>query len=97
MHHDSGDASLDDVARACDRALLLSRLLSLDAETDVRIEAAYADFSDVQLVELAADLDAPIESCWWAVEPKASPSATTARQRWARAMDAAGLGDMLVK
>lgn len=100
VHHGAtvtGDkANLDEIARACDRALLASRLLSLDMETEVRIEVAYADFSDVQLIELAADLDAPLESCWWATEATRSPTAAEARQRWMRAMDAAGLGDMLV-
>lgn len=100
VHHgetvDGESADLDEIARACDRALLASRLLSLDLETEVRIDVAYADFSDVQLIELAADLDAPLESCWWATEDKGSPIAAPTRQRWARAMDAAGLGDMLV-
>ena len=87
---------LDAVATACDRALLASRLLALDAETEVRIEAPYADFSDRQLVELATDLDAPLDTCWWAIDDKKSPTATAARLRWTRALEAAGLGDLLV-
>jgi len=91
--HLGGEAELGPIARACDRALLATRLLSLDVA--VRIEAPYADLSDVQMAELAADLDAPVESCWWAMGT--SEEAVEARRRWTRAMTSAGLGDVLIR
>lgn len=87
---------LDAVAKACDRALLTTRLLSLDAPRDLRIETPYVDLSDVQVAELAADLDVSLEACWWA-RATGGDSVEAARSRWTRALEAAGLGDLLVR
>jgi hypothetical protein len=106
VHHGTpagpGDG-LDRVALTCDRALLASRLLTLDAGAgpEVRIEAAYVDFSDVQMAELAVDLDVALDSCWWAMAEGANATllaeARAARDRWTKAMESAGLGDLLMR
>ncbi len=67
VHSQSPD--LDAVSRAVDRALLISRLISLDAELHgqprFRIDAPYADLSDRQLADLVIDMDLPVQMCWW--------------------------------
>jgi hypothetical protein len=67
----------------------------------VRIEAAYVDFSDVQMAELAVDLDVALDSCWWAMAEGANATllaeARAARDRWTKAMESAGLGDLLMR
>lgn len=59
------DVDLDGVADAIDRALLVTRLMGVDAQPGVRVEVPYADFTDRQLVELAVDLGTPLGTCWW--------------------------------
>lgn len=80
---------INDVARVLDRALLASRLVSLDAKTgelgdeplpDIRIETPYADLTDAQIIDLARDLAVPIEACWW--WGAKGPAATFLRSRW---------------
>lgn len=55
------------ITKAFDRALLAARLLSVDAvppSTGI-IETPFVDLNDVQLLDLAADLDAPVGAAWW--------------------------------
>lgn len=67
VHAESPD--LDDVSRAVDRALLVSRLISLDADhhgqPGFRVETPFVDFSDRQLADLVIDMDLPVRLCWW--------------------------------
>jgi len=58
---------LDELATRMDKALLCGRLASLEASTQigVSIETPLIDLTDRQLADLAADLAAPIETCWW--------------------------------
>ncbi len=60
---------LDDIATAIDRALLTARLATLDAHAhggvEVVIETPLIDLTNKQLSDLAADLNVPINSCWW--------------------------------
>ena len=60
---------LDEMERELERARLVERLVNLDAPADheaaVRIETPLLDLTDAQIAELAADLDAPLEVCWW--------------------------------
>jgi hypothetical protein len=62
-----GDA--DDLARvadACDRAMLLAELASIDVRRgSVAIETPYVDYTDRQIVELALDLGMPLSAAWW--------------------------------
>lgn len=70
-----GDSvDLDALADACDRALLVSQLAALDTPSEHPvIETPYADFTDRELLELARDLDAPLDACWYCHEPGESP------------------------
>lgn len=78
------EPDLDRVALAIDRALLVSRLVALDADEHgipaIRVDTPYADFTDRQLAELAIDLDAPVQACWW--WGGQGGSAASERQRW---------------
>ncbi len=92
------EVSLDLASRAIDRALLVSRLVSIDvgAGTPVTIEPAYADFSDAQVADLVMDMDAPIELCWWwhaemaGGRPEHTAIFRAERQRWLKALEPAG-------
>lgn len=54
---------------AADRALLITRLVALDAEEhhvpSIRVEAPFIDLTDRQVADLALDLDLPVRECWW--------------------------------
>jgi hypothetical protein len=92
---------LDQVADAFDRALLTSRLMAIDAgPRGLVIETPYIDFRDAQLMDLAADMDAPINLAWWCDQPVATPGALGTSGgcgacpsclRWSQAMLEAGL------
>lgn len=60
---------VDEIATLIDRALLASRLVSLDASPDtaveVVIETPFVDLSNEQIAEMALDIAAPIDACWW--------------------------------
>jgi hypothetical protein len=86
------EPDLDRVALSIDRALLVSRLIAVDAGEHgcpaVRVDTPYADFTDRQLAELAIDLDAPVHACWWwggQGEPAASE-----RRRWTTLLQSFG-------
>lgn len=77
---------VSEIALAADRALLVSRLVSLDLPEDepLEIETPVLDLADDQLAELAMDLGAPFESCrWWG-------GAGAEAERWTEAFRAAG-------
>ncbi len=88
------------VSQAVDRALLVSRLVSIDlgesGAVPVTIEPAYADFSDAQVADLVMDMDAPIELCWWwhAEAAGAKPEHTALfrgeRKRWMKVLEPIG-------
>lgn len=54
---------------AIDRALLTARLATLDAQehggVEVTIETPIVDLTNHELSDLAADLNVPINACWW--------------------------------
>lgn len=83
---------LDEVARAVDRSMLITRLASIDStehgKPAIRIDPPYADFSDRQLAELAVDLGVPVNLCWWWSSDL--PDAAEPRDRWLSALTAAG-------
>ncbi len=82
-----GDA--DAVGAVLDRALLVTRLLAVAArERGVVINAPVADLSDWQLADLAADLEAPVDRCWW--WSGTSGEAATERARWASTLREVG-------
>ncbi len=100
--------SIDDVpgveslARELDRALLVSRLVTLDAvEHGVsvfEIQTPLMDLSDAQVAEMALDLDVPIWRAWWweaaagkrARDPGVADRANACRERWCAALESLG-------
>lgn len=82
---------LDAMLDASDRVLLVQRLALIEQERtdsrDVQIDTPLLDLTDKQAAELAADLEAPIWSCWW--RPKQvsrSWPGHEERTRWERAL-----------
>ncbi|MFO0786984.1 MAG: hypothetical protein U0573_11610 [Phycisphaerales bacterium] len=65
----AGVSDVEKIARASDRALLVTRLASLDStehgKPAVRVETPFADFTDRQMADLAIDMNVPVELCWW--------------------------------
>lgn len=63
------DVALDNAARIADRALLVSRLVAMDAmdhgAPGFVIETPYVDLTDRQIADLVLDMDLPIQLCWW--------------------------------
>lgn len=93
-------ANLEAIADVFDRALLAARLLSVDARppahpAELRIETPFVDLGDASLLDLAADMDAPLKDAWWcragtdALEAPCGQCASC--KRWAEAATAAGL------
>lgn len=84
-------APVESIARSLDRALLAGRLVSLEAEDaglpEVVIETPLVDLTDAQLAELAMDLSAPVETCWW-WGTGGIGAAGTERSRWGRVIPA---------
>ncbi len=83
---------LDRISAIVDRALLISRLVALDSRDHgtpgIRIETPYADFTDRQVADLAADMELPVEACWWWGHD--DPEAAQERERWMSAMQTVG-------
>jgi len=83
----ASDGDLDSMTDSADRALLVERLGVIESarteSLDVRLRTPLLDLSDRQIAELAADLAAPVWSCWWAL-PEAGdrPDAEPERLRW---------------
>lgn len=79
VHFDeNGQADLTAVADALDRALLVTRLVALDAGGLLRVDVPFADFTDRQVAELVIDMDVPVKTCWWwhAQSARTGPGAT---------------------
>lgn len=86
----AGVVGVDQVAREIDRAALVSRLAALDHHAaGCTVVTPLVDFDDEQLIDLARDLSAPTEACWWS-GVRDDPTASRAAERWAavRAMPA---------
>lgn len=92
-------ADLDALFSVAERASLISRLVELSVPTSGSspmmslapiVETPLADLDDIQIAEMALDLDAPVSSCWWRRE-QTPPSDASRRaiQRWERAIHAA--------
>lgn len=86
----TGGLDLDSIAARVDRALLVSRLVALDAPEHAafRIDAPYVDLTDRQLAELAAEMEVPLRACWWHAA-KTGP-AEEERKRWSGVLLALG-------
>lgn len=94
--------SVEALARELDRTLLVSRLVTLDAAEHgvavFEVQAPLMDLSDVQVAEMALDLDVPIWRAWWwevaegkrANDPALGERANACRARWCSALEALG-------
>lgn len=87
---------LDLVADAFDRALLCARLLAIDAgPRGLLIETPYIDFTDAQVMDLAADMDAPVNLAWWCRTGQSAEASLCGScpecLRWSQALLEAGL------
>jgi hypothetical protein len=85
---------LDRIAQITDRAILIARLVAIDADSHnvpgIRIETPYADFTDRQIADLIADMELPIETCWWWGAESIDALADREHRRWESAMTAVG-------
>lgn len=82
---------LDWIARAADKAVLVSRLVAVDADAHhkpgIKIETPYLDVTDHQLADLAAEMELPMRTCWWwAITRRDGDMAVAERERWLRAL-----------
>jgi hypothetical protein len=94
--------SVDGLARELDRALLVSRLITLDAAEHgvgvFEVQTPLMDLSDAQVAEMALDLDVPIWRAWWweavggkqAKDAALAERATACRDRWCTALESLG-------
>ncbi len=101
VHAGSHQRDLDRLARGADRALLVSRLISLDSP-EVGIEALevqtpFLDMDDGDIADLALDLAVPVGACWWFdqsqdedANSRATPDADQERTRWSAVLTERG-------
>ncbi len=82
-------APLGVIAEAASRAVLVSRLVSLEAERaglpELAIETPFLDLSDAQIGELCCEMGLRLEDCWWWPD-SVTPAANRARARWGAAL-----------
>lgn len=82
-------AAVELIAGALSRAVLVSRLVSMEVEgtglPEVVLETPFVDLSDGQVAELAAEMGLSVEDCWWWSDT-VTPAANRARSRWGRVM-----------
>lgn len=94
---EGGVASVDQVARTTDKALLVMRLMYTDAgdhgRPSFRIETPLADFTDAQAADLALDMDVPIRLTWWWGARETNPAAKFEYGRWMGLLRSAGWAD----
>lgn len=83
----SSDRRTDEITTVIDRALLVARLATLDAQrsgdVEVNIETPIVDLDDSQILDLASDLSVPLDAGWWRDSPH--EIALRQRTRWAAA------------
>jgi hypothetical protein len=94
--HDSVD--LDRLSQIADRALVAGQYAGLCSSARIaaslHLETPFADLTDRQLADLAIDIDAPVDACWWwNADKSASERAGEERKertRWIDALRAMG-------
>ncbi|MBX3358819.1 MAG: hypothetical protein KF745_10345 [Phycisphaeraceae bacterium] len=77
---DPSALNLTAIAETCDRALLIGHLAAVDG-LPIRVEVPYVDLTDLQLTDLAIDMDAPLWACWWCEQDGPAPCRACARCR----------------
>jgi 7-cyano-7-deazaguanine synthase in queuosine biosynthesis len=69
-----GELDIDTLTLITDRALLVSQLAALDSsDAPIRIQTPLAELTDDRLVDLALDLDAPLNAAWWCLNEQPDP------------------------
>lgn len=91
---ENGEPNLEKIAKAADRAVLVSRLVAIDVDEHrvpgIAIETPYIDFTDAQIADLAADMNVPTKLCWWNQVGVADAEAAQERERWQLAFEQVG-------
>lgn len=86
QHESESTHNLHQIAAAIDRSLLCARLATLDAQdhggVEVTIETPLVDLTNSQIADLAADLNVPINACWWT--DSSLPGAEIEYKQWAQ-------------
>jgi len=88
--------SLERIAGAIDRALLVTRVVALDAPRAAdapEIDTPFVDLTDRQIAEMVMDIEAPLSGCWW--WGGSTPTALAARDRWGTLLRSLGWGGAL--
>jgi hypothetical protein len=82
------------IALVVDRALLVTRLASLDSAEHgrpaIRVDTPYADLTDRQMVDLAIDLNVPVELCWWWDPGAKDENSARETERWVPVLQSLG-------
>ena len=86
---DPESVDLDRASAIANTALLVERLLEIESAVAPAIEVPFADLSDRQIAELAADLGLVPGEVWWT--GRSSDDQVLAAERWGAAFDAAGV------
>jgi hypothetical protein len=88
----SDSIDLDRLSAIADRALVVSRLASLDTPPlGVTIDAPYAELTDRQIADLALDIGAALETCWWwNATGRGNKFGSAERTRWTQSLTACG-------
>lgn len=83
-HAEASD--LDSIARAIDRATLITRLVNLDGcevgGVEIAIETPFVDLDDAQVADLALDMELATDACWWSGAYGQAPGSQVERERW---------------
>ncbi|MDF1809736.1 MAG: hypothetical protein P1U42_08580 [Phycisphaerales bacterium] len=81
------DSVVDEIANTIDRAVLASRLASVDANeasaVEVVIETPFVDLSNGQALDLVRDMSIPLDTCWW-YGARSLPNAQDRFEYWSR-------------
>ena len=94
--HDAVD--IDRLSQIADRGLVASKFASIcsSASTAVglHVDTPFADLTDRQLADMAIDIDAPVDACWWwkATDKASDKSSEEQREktRWVKSLLAMG-------
>lgn len=90
--HDAID--LDRLSQIADRSLVAAKYASLCSSARsamaMQLDTPFADLTDRQLADLAIDIDAPIDACWWWKANAATGEDGRERSRWMKALQAMG-------
>lgn len=91
---ENDEPNLDKIAKAADRAILVSRLVAVDADEhrmpSITVETPYIDFTDLQIADLAADMNVPTKLCWWNQTGSGDAESAQERERWNLAFERVG-------